>query len=415
MPLQTERVSLRLPIAKFNDQTGEVTGWSALTSDQDGDPVIDWHNEYAPIDELRKAAHDMMLVGGRGRAGEMHDKRVGDVVESMVVDKAKAKALGFGDGTVEGWAVTLKILDADARERVKSGERPELSIQGSAIKKRVGELEDGTPVRALSKLRVDEISIVDAGASGNEKVSPRIVIAKRRDRDAAKLEPGLIRKIKQFFAKQQEPTMPTLEEILAKMPEEDQAVVLAAIEAAKATPAPAPAPPPVPAPAVPTPEEMTKALEGLPEPVRKALKAKLEAGDDADDEREKLAKRVAKLEAEREFEGFVAKAKELPHLGGKSTEQIAKLLQSAATTMSNEDYEGVVKLLKSAEEAVSKSTLLRDAGSPFPADEDSPDGKLEAVAKQLQEKDPELTPQAAIVKAAEMHPELYNARREAQA
>jgi len=410
LPSAAERFQLRLPVSKLDDESGEVTGWAAISTEPDGTPVIDHHDEHIPVAELRKAAAELVLAGGRGRAGEMHDRRVGDVIESMVFDKAKAKALGFGDGSLEGWAVTLKLLDAEARERARNGERPELSIYGTAVKKRVGD----TPVRVLSKLKVDEISIVDAGASGNDKVTPRIVLAKRRDDDDATLEPWLVRKIKQFFAKQQEPTMPTLEDILTKMPEEDRNVILAAIEAAK--PAPAPAPAPVPAPTVaPTAEEMAKALEGLPEPVRKALEAKLEAKDTSDAEREQLAKRVATLEAEREFQTFVAKAKALPHLAGKSTEQIAKLLQAASKGLEGEDYESVIKLLVTADAAVAKSALLRDVGSPLPADEDSPEGQLQAIAKNLREKDPSLSEAAAMVKAAEENQELYNARREAQA
>lgn len=420
---EAEQFNLRLPVKKLDAAEGLFTGWAALSSDKDGTPVIDWQNEYAPVDELRKAAHDLVTEGGRGRAGEMHDKSIGDIVDSMVIDKPTAKALGFGDGTVEGWAVTLKVLDDAAKDRVSNGSRPELSILGSAIKRRVGERDDGSPIKALSKLKIDEISIVDAGASGNESVSPRIVIAKRRtDPEVDEtVFTALVRKLKQFFvSKQQEPTMPTLEEILANMSDEEKSVILAAIEAAKAAP---PAPPeqpvptpPAPPPAAPSPEEMMKALKdsNLPEPVRKALEQQLEESED-DNEREELRKRVDQLEAEREFDGFVAKAKKLPHLAGKSTEQVAKLLQAASKKLEGKDYENVVKLLETADAAVAKSTLLRDNGSPLPADENSPDGQLEAVAKSLREKNPELTKEAAMVKAAEEHPDLYAARREAQA
>jgi len=60
---------------------------------------------------------------------------------------------------------------------------------------------------------------------------------------------------------------------------------------------------------------------------------------------------------------------------------------------------------------LAKSGLFADGGSPVHGGEDSPDAKLETVAKGLIEKNPELTKAAAMVKAAELHPELYDARR----
>ena len=167
-PAEKSAFSLRLPIAKFDDQSGIVTGWAALSS-ANGQPLVDYHDELSMVSELEKTAHRLMMTGGVNKAGEMHNTRVGDIVESMVLSKEKVSAL-FGlpldDIKTEGWAVSMKLRDPAAIARVKSGERSEMSIHGMARKIPVGE-RDGVVVKALVDLDVDEISIVDRGASGN--------------------------------------------------------------------------------------------------------------------------------------------------------------------------------------------------------------------------------------------------------
>jgi len=106
--LNSEAFSLSLPIAKYDAQRGIVTGWAALSSVNE-EPLIDFHDELSLVEELEKAAHGLMIAGGEGKAGEMHADRVGDVVESMVLTKEKAVALGLGDVTTEGWAVSMKL------------------------------------------------------------------------------------------------------------------------------------------------------------------------------------------------------------------------------------------------------------------------------------------------------------------
>lgn len=126
-------VTITVPVAKLNVEQGIVTGWASIVTDADGVPIIDSEGDVIPIDELEKAVHLAFSErDGRGKVGDMHEKMgVGDIVESIVLTKEKRLALGLGDGP-EGWVVTLKIHDKKTLDKLKRGERLELSIRGTA-------------------------------------------------------------------------------------------------------------------------------------------------------------------------------------------------------------------------------------------------------------------------------------------
>lgn len=131
---------LRIPIAKADLEHGLVTGWAALSTDQNGKPVIDHQGDFIPIEELEKAAQSAFLAtGGKAAAGDMHERKgVADIVESITLTKQKRDALGFGDGP-EGWVVTLKVNDPKLRKEIANGEKLELSIRGTARRIPMGE------------------------------------------------------------------------------------------------------------------------------------------------------------------------------------------------------------------------------------------------------------------------------------
>jgi len=400
-----EAFSLSLPVAKFDDQNGIVTGWAALSS-ADGEPLIDFHNELLLVSELEKTAHGLMIDGGAGKAGEMHADRVGDVVESMVISKEKAAALGLGDVKTEGWVVSMKLRDPGAIARVKNGERSELSIHGNARKIPVGE-RNGSVVKALVDLSVDEISIVDHGASGSGDDLPKIVIAKRKEQDAPKSNKGLgkrfISQVMKIFGKVQ--TM-NLDDVLAELDDEKRAVILAAIEAAAqpAAPAAAPAAPvvvaepvapvanaegdPAPEPKKDEEEEMAKVMKSLPEAIRKRL-------EDAED----VKKRLDDIEERTEVAKFRSKAENLPFLAGESTDEIAKVMRVASGSLKPEEYATFEKLLGNRNEALKNHPLFDDKGGRGNDAEMTAKGKFEAIAKKLQESDPKLTKEQAVAKA----------------
>jgi len=124
--------NVNIPIKKFNTEKRLATGWASVVTDEKGNPIIDSDGDVIPVEELEKAAIEAFVNGGKGKGGDMHERKgVADVVESFVVTQEKREALGFGKGQ-EGWVVTLKIHDEDLWKQIKSGEKLELSIRGDA-------------------------------------------------------------------------------------------------------------------------------------------------------------------------------------------------------------------------------------------------------------------------------------------
>lgn len=118
-------------ISKANDE-GLVSGWANVTLQPDGTPPLDWQGDIIRTEVLEKAAIDFML-DYRG-SGVMHKGGCkGVVVESIVFTKDKQAAIGIPEGTIpEGWFITVKVLDPEVFELVKSKALKMFSIQGTA-------------------------------------------------------------------------------------------------------------------------------------------------------------------------------------------------------------------------------------------------------------------------------------------
>lgn len=389
-------LKISLPVVKRNLPEGLVTGWVAIVSDDQGHPIVDQQNEVIPIEVIEKAAQSAFPYAKSG-AGDMHERRgLADIVESFVVSAEKREALGFGKGP-EGWVVTLKIHDPKLRKEIGDGEKQELSMFGSA---RYTTTAKG--VRVADEIQLDRmelLSVVDQGASGNDEYRPRIVLMKRA---TARTETGTIRSVlARIFRKQAaEDQSMTLEEILAELPEEKREVVLAALEAAKGAGETAekakggedgkPKPEP-------TADELAKRTD-LPEAVRKRLA-----------ESEALAKRVASLEEVEVDRGFVAKAKGLAYLPGLPTEKLAKVLKSASRGMTADEFTDLEKSLASAAEAVKKSGLLKEIGTSRdePTESEAAVAEMDAEVKKVRDKSPDITREQAIVRIQKRSPDMY--------
>jgi hypothetical protein len=123
-------VSLPLEIKKVDADRQLVFGWASVV-EKNGQVVIDKQGDIIPVEELETAAYDFMLNGGDG--GDMHERPgVAKMIESIVFTKEKQQALGIDIGLV-GWWVGFKVTDADLWKAIKSGDRPEFSIGGSAV------------------------------------------------------------------------------------------------------------------------------------------------------------------------------------------------------------------------------------------------------------------------------------------
>lgn len=115
--------------------TGEfVRGWASVI-EQDGKPVEDWQGDVISMDDLRKAAH--RFVTDQRVAKAMHKgAKVGEVVESVIIDDAFAKAMGITD-TRRGWWIGMQVHDEAVRKRIKSGELAAFSIGGKGKRTKI--------------------------------------------------------------------------------------------------------------------------------------------------------------------------------------------------------------------------------------------------------------------------------------
>lgn len=115
--------------------TGEfVSGWASVIED-DGELVIDFHDDAAEMSELRKAAHK--FITNARQAKLLHKgNRIGEVVESVLIDDAFAEAHGIVHKK-RGWWITMQVNDEDVRKRVRDGELRAFSIGGRGVRQPV--------------------------------------------------------------------------------------------------------------------------------------------------------------------------------------------------------------------------------------------------------------------------------------
>ena len=117
------------------DSGGRFVRGFASVAAVDGKPVMDWQGDVIAMDELRKAAHQFVTEVRVAKA--MHKgAKVGDVVESVIIDDAFAKALGVAD-TRRGWWIGMQINDEQVQKRVASGELKAFSIGGRGKRKKL--------------------------------------------------------------------------------------------------------------------------------------------------------------------------------------------------------------------------------------------------------------------------------------
>jgi hypothetical protein len=392
-------IDVRIPVVATSVPRGEVTGWAALSTDDDGNPVFDGYGHYIPIYELEKAVHEAFVTtSGKGVVGDMHERQgVGDLVETFVVDDAKRAALGFGEGR-QGWAVTAAIRDATSLRDVLDGRKLELSLRGWG---RLAPLGNGrSRVYDLALNLAEVVSIVDRGASGNERVSPSIVLIKRApcgvpaDDELKKGQPMMTPEERQA----------ALDALRAAVPEDVFAQVTALLEDAAAAPAEpiaeaAPAEEPAPAPVPDDPE-------------KRELKKRLDTERQTATE---LAKRVALLEDEAGQRVVLEKVRaRMPAVPGIADVELARVLRRAESALDKADYEPLEKCLVAASEAVKASSLLVPHGVSGEGADTSANGQLVALAKRRADTD-HTSYHQAFIRVAQENPTLYAQTRAAGA
>lgn len=127
--------SLAVAITKIDEEKNLVFGFASVVENEDGTPVVDSQGDVLTPDELEKAAYKFVLEVRK--AGEMHRRieGVGELVESVVLTKAKRLAMGLTPGA-SGWWVGFKVAP-EVFAKVKSGEYGGFSIGGRGVRKEI--------------------------------------------------------------------------------------------------------------------------------------------------------------------------------------------------------------------------------------------------------------------------------------
>jgi len=149
--------NLVVPISKVDPERRIFGGWAYVVRKADGSQVIDHSGDVVDTEEawtaLEDAFYDYAL---EGRSGDYDHAEFGaaDLVELVVLDKAKRLALGLAEGsTPDGVYVSFKARLSPAGRRlwagVKNGTIRSLSIVGEGWREALdGEVEDAAIVDA---------------------------------------------------------------------------------------------------------------------------------------------------------------------------------------------------------------------------------------------------------------------------
>lgn len=127
---------------------------------------------------------------------------------------------------------------------------------------------------------------------------------------------------------------------------------------------------------------------------------------DAKAEKEKLEKKLEKLEMENNKKEFVEKAKAFTNSGVESG-QLAGLLMEASKGLKKESYDKMLEMLKAYEAAIEKSGLFDEKGTDLEGDTSDAKKSIEKMSKARAE-EKKITYETAYTEVLKENPELYN-------
>lgn len=129
----------KFQVKKSNDDKRLAFGWASVAQEEDGGTLIDLSDDVIEPEVLENAAYNFVRFYREG--GEMHERGgCAELVESVVFTPEKCKAMGIQEGTLPtGWWIGFYVTDDEVWEKVKSGEYPMFSIEGTAIREEVKE------------------------------------------------------------------------------------------------------------------------------------------------------------------------------------------------------------------------------------------------------------------------------------
>nr|DAY82533.1 MAG TPA: serine protease [Caudoviricetes sp.] len=124
----------RIAVQKSDDEKRLVFGWASVAQEESGNTLVDLAGDVIEPEVLEQAAYDFVRLYREG--GEMHERGgCATLVESCVFTQDKKAALGIPDDALPvGWWIGFKVTDDEVWEKVKSGEYPMFSIEGTAVR-----------------------------------------------------------------------------------------------------------------------------------------------------------------------------------------------------------------------------------------------------------------------------------------
>lgn len=108
-----------------------------VSKDRAGKYIVDHDDQWCEPEDIEEAAYDFVLNAANGPvSGEDHDLSVEPdafLIESVAFTPEKLEAMGMDDDGVDlGHWLGLYVPDRAAYERIKSGEKAMLSVDGWA-------------------------------------------------------------------------------------------------------------------------------------------------------------------------------------------------------------------------------------------------------------------------------------------
>lgn len=129
-------IDLAGTISKIDEDKRLVFGWASVIS-KGSEVVTDLQGDRISEEELEKMAYG--FVRDCRDMGVMHEsKGLGQLVESVVLTKAKQQSLGIDLGQV-GWWCGFHVTDSEVWKKVKDGTYSSFSIHGKGFREPVKE------------------------------------------------------------------------------------------------------------------------------------------------------------------------------------------------------------------------------------------------------------------------------------
>lgn len=258
--------------------------------------------------------------------------------------------------------------------------------------------------------KLEWFSVVDKGASGNKKHPTKIVLWKRAQPSISDRIKSILQKMgKPIDVKKQEPAMPTLEEILAKLTPEEQKIIMDAL-AATATSAPKPVVSVEPEPE-PKPEELQKRLKDEIEKLedgsflRVQLEKQLSDIEKFSKENFDLQKRLEDLEERSRMIAMEKRVEDLSFLPIAKLD-LAKTLISVQKAMSEDQYKVFDEMLAKINKAMKDSPIFTEYGTSQTNGEETAIQKRDKLVLELRKKNPTLKERQARLHVYRANPGL---------